>query len=77
EDLTGKHGFEIGGEVYKRPVKNDLDEYFQPWIQRKGIYLMKSLPADELFYSEKLVAYMEREFALLQPLYHFFVDICE
>jgi len=75
--LVDKNGFEIGGEEYKRPLKSDLDEYFQPWIQRKGIYLFKSLPISDVLYSEKLIQHMEKEYALLQPLYEFFVDVCD
>jgi uncharacterized protein (TIGR02453 family) len=76
-ELTDKHNFTIGGEEYKRPVKNELDAYFQPWIQRKGIYLTKYIPINEIFYSDKLISYMEQEFALLQPLYDFFVNVCD
>jgi uncharacterized protein (TIGR02453 family) len=76
--LLEKHGFQIEGEEYKRPLPNPLDAYFQPWIQRKGIWVTHPIPADNvLLLSENLVAHMEKEFALLQPLYDFFVDICE
>ena len=75
--LVEEHGFIIEGEEYKRPVKSDLDAWFQPWIQRKGIWLVKSIPVGGVLFSEELVAYLEKEFALLQPLYDFFVDICE
>jgi uncharacterized protein (TIGR02453 family) len=75
--LIEKHLFEIGGEEYKRPLKNELDEYFQPWIQRKGIFLTKHIPVSELLFSDHLVRYMEKEFALLQPLYDFFIDVCD
>jgi uncharacterized protein (TIGR02453 family) len=77
EGLVEKHDFQIGGEEYKRPLKNELDAYFQPWIQRRGIYLNKSMPVNDGMFSENLVRYMEKEFALLQPLYDFFVDVCE
>ena len=75
--LVEKQGFVIEGEEYKRPIKSDLDAYFQPWIQRKGIWLIKNIPVGETLFSEKLLAYLEKEFALLQALYDFFVDICE
>jgi uncharacterized protein (TIGR02453 family) len=77
ENLIGKCGFEIGGEEYKRPFKNDLPDYFQPWIQRKGIYLHKQMPVGEIFYSSEFVQCMEKEFAVLSPLYKFFVDVCD
>jgi uncharacterized protein (TIGR02453 family) len=75
--LLDKHHFVLGGEEYKRPLNNDLPDYFQPWIQRKGIYLFKNLPISEAFFSEAFVARMETEFSLLHPLYDFFVDVCE
>ncbi|MDR1683368.1 MAG: DUF2461 domain-containing protein, partial [Candidatus Symbiothrix sp.] len=75
--LHEKHGFRIGGEEYKRPMKNGLDEYFQPWIQRKGIYLFKQIAVEEKFFSLELVSFLEKEFSLLQPLYNFFVEVCD
>jgi uncharacterized protein (TIGR02453 family) len=75
--LVEEQGFTIEGEAYKRSLPSKLDDYFQPWIQRKGIYLVKSIPAGEILFSENLAAYFEKEFALLHPLYDFFVDICE
>ena len=78
EGLTNLYNFSIEGEEYKRPVKSSLDTYFQPWIQRKGIWLVKHLPVNSaLLFSEELVSYIENEFACLKPLYEFFVDVCE
>jgi uncharacterized protein (TIGR02453 family) len=78
DGLVERQGFRIEGEAYKRPIKNDLGAYFQPWIQRKGIWISKHIPANnDVLLSDRLPAYMETEFALLQPLYDFFVDVCE
>lgn len=78
EGLVEKNGFRIEGECYKRPIVNSLDEYFQPWIQRKGLWVTKHIPlGNKNLYSSDLVVHMEREFGRLQPLYAFFVDICE
>ncbi|GHU72303.1 hypothetical protein FACS189413_15190 [Bacteroidia bacterium] len=77
QHLVEKYHFQLGGEEYKRPMKNNLDEYFQPWIQRKGIYLYKQVSRNELLLSEKLIPYMEKEFGLLQPLYEFFAEVCD
>ena len=76
-NLLDNHGFKIGGEEYKRPIKTDLSEYFQPWIQRKGIYLQKHLSDNQVFYSPDFVQYMEKEFAPLHPFYDFLVDVCD
>lgn len=77
EGLREEKGFTLGGEAYKRPVKSDLPDYFQPWIQRKGIYLMKSLPPGERFFSSAFVTLLEEEYSPLHPLYNFFADICD
>jgi uncharacterized protein (TIGR02453 family) len=76
--VVGLEGFRIEGETYKRPLVNRLDEFFQPWIQRKGIWLTNHIPVgDDVLLSKDLVPYVEKQFALLRPLYDFFVDICE
>ena len=75
--LLEKKGFQLGGEAYKRPLKNDLPEKLQPWIQKKGVYLYKQLPVSEMLFSSRLIEFMEKEFSNLHPLYDFFVDICD
>jgi len=77
KDLINKQGFIIGGDLYKRPIPNELPEYFQTWVQRKSIYLYKDLPLGEEMFNENFIAYMDREYTLLQPLYEYFADICE
>jgi uncharacterized protein (TIGR02453 family) len=76
-DLIGKHGFTQGGEEYKRPLPNELPEYFQTWIQRKSIYLYKNHPIGQELFSEDFVQLMAKELTLLQPLYNLFADICD
>jgi uncharacterized protein (TIGR02453 family) len=78
EGLVETDGFRIEGEGYKRPLANELDDYFQPWIQRKGLWVTKHIPVnDAVLCSDRLVGRMEQEFGRLQPLYEFFVDICD
>jgi len=76
EDLIANHRFVIGGDEYKRPVTNSLPDYFQPWIQRKSIYLYKTCPLGKELFDEGFAQHLAKEFILLQPLYNFFVDIC-
>ncbi|MDR1738040.1 MAG: DUF2461 domain-containing protein [Candidatus Symbiothrix sp.] len=76
-DLPTRHGFQLGGESYQRPLKNDLDNWFQTWIQRRGIYLYKHRQLNDRMYSTALLSDLEKEFALLQPLYDFFVEVCD
>jgi hypothetical protein len=77
EDLIGKHAFLLGGEEYKRPVANNLPEYFQPWVQRKSIYLHKSHPVGEELFNENFAQVMADEFTLMQAFYDFLVDVCD
>lgn len=70
-------GFEIGGDEYKRPVSNDLPEYFQPWIQRKGVYVSKNKATVDDLFSEKLVEQIADEFKALEWLYNFMKEAAE
>jgi len=76
EDLIGKHRFVLGGEEYKRPLSNSLPDYFQTWIQRKSIYLYKMCPIGKELFDEGFAGHLSKEFALLQPLYNFLVEVC-
>lgn len=77
EELIGKHGFTIGGEEYKRPVNNDLPEYFQQWVQRKSIYLHKQFPIGEELFTAGFAQFLADEYTLLHALYDYLVDVCE
>jgi uncharacterized protein (TIGR02453 family) len=77
KNLIGKHGYILGGDLYKRPLPNDLPEYFQQWIQRKSIYLYKDLPIGDELFTAGFAEIIAKEFMLLKPLYEYFVDICE
>ncbi|MDR1762586.1 MAG: DUF2461 domain-containing protein [Dysgonamonadaceae bacterium] len=77
EDLIGKHGFEIGGDLYKRRTPSELPEYFQQWIQRKSVYLLKNRPLGKELHDEGFIEVMASEYLLLKPLYDLFADICE
>jgi uncharacterized protein (TIGR02453 family) len=78
KNLIGKeHGFEVAGEKYKRPVANDLPEYFQTWIQRKSIYLHKQQPVGKELFDAGFATLIAGELLLMQPFYEFLVDVCE
>lgn len=64
-------GYTINGEMYKRPISNELDEYFQPWIQRKGVWVEKKLSIDEKLYSKQFIEYIRADFEALAWLYNF------
>ena len=77
KDLLTKHHFEIGGDDYKRPLNNSLPDYFQPWIQRKSIYLFKTCPIGKELFDEGFVKHLSDEYCLLHPLYDFLRDVCD
>ena len=76
EDLIVKHRFVLGGEEYKRPLINSLPDYFQTWFQRKSIHLYKICPIGKELFDEGFAQHLFKEFALLQPLYNFLLDVC-
>lgn len=70
-----KRGFDICGEEYKRPISNDLSEYFQPWIQRKGIWVAKTMPIGDEVYSSEFVKIIADDFISLSWLYNFMKEV--
>ncbi len=76
-DLTGKSGFILEGEQYKRPLKNSLPEYFQPWMQRKSVYIYKKCPVGNELFNSGFADFLSSEFTSTKPLYDFLADVCE
>ncbi len=74
KDLTGKRNFEVQGELYKRPLQNNLDNYFQPWLQRKSVWLMKSCPIGKEVFDERILLQLTDDFSAMKNLYAFFLD---
>ena len=70
-------GYVVMGEEYKRPIANDLPEYFQPWIQRKGIWVEKARPIGEELFSARFVEMIKEDFEALEWLYNFMKEATE
>lgn len=71
-------GFSVEGEAYKKPVPNALPDFFQPWMHRKAVYVMKKLPvSDERIYSDALAHLLADDFTHLADLYHLMVEVRE
>lgn len=71
-------GFEVGGEVYKRPIPNTLPNFYQPWIQRKSVYVIKRFPLqDERIYSAAIGLQLMDDFSQIAGLYHFIKEIVQ
>lgn len=67
-------GFEVKGEEYKRPIANELSDYFQPWIQRKGVFVIKECPIGEEVFTEEFQKIIQEDFLALEWLYNFFKE---
>ncbi|MCE5179838.1 MAG: DUF2461 domain-containing protein [Porphyromonadaceae bacterium] len=75
-EKTLNAGFEVAGEPYKRPIPNSLPDFYQPWIQRKSIYVIKTIPlSDQRLYSEAIALLLMDDFAQIADLYHFMKEI--
>jgi uncharacterized protein (TIGR02453 family) len=71
-------GFEVGGEMYKRPLANDLSQFYQPWMQRKNVYVFKSLPlTDERLFDETIAFRLMEDFTQIAGLYRFMVEVVQ
>lgn len=66
--------FLIGGELYKRPIENNLSDYFQPWIQRKSIYVYKESEIGDEVFSGKFVDLIRDDYESLKWFYDFLKD---
>lgn len=70
-------GFSIGGEEYKRKIASDLPDYFQPWIQRKGVWVEKTLPVGKEMYSAGFADKIREDFEALKWLYDFMKEVSQ
>lgn len=72
-----ERGFDIGGDEYKRPLSNNLGDYFQQWIQRKGIFVITKRKIGKELYSAKLADQIKDDFIALEWLYNFLKECTE
>lgn len=70
-------GYTVNGEEYKRPIPNELPEYFQQWFQRKGIWVEKVKPTGEELYSGSFADLIIEDFKALEWLYNFMKEATE
>lgn len=65
-------GFKVEGELYKRPLQNELDEYFQQWVQRKTVFVIKTEPISDVVFTPQFAEQIREDFQALEWLYNFF-----
>ena len=65
--------FKLFGEDYKRPLPNQLSEEFQPWYQKKNLYVSSIKKIDKLFFSNRLEKEIEDAFLFHAGLYRFLI----
>ncbi len=77
EKVIGR-GFSVEGECYKKPINNSLPDFFQPWMNRKAVYVMKKLPvSDKRIYTQELASLLADDFTHLADLYRLMVEVRE
>ena len=77
KEVIGR-GFSVEGESYKKPVNSSLPGFFQFWMNRKAVYVMKTLPvSDERIYSDALALLLADDFTHLAGLYRLMVEARE
>lgn len=72
-----KCGFVVEGELYKRPLPNNLPPDLQTWANRKSVYVMKTLPHDETLFSPALLQQLSDDFTALKNLYGMMAEAAE
>ncbi|MDR0823621.1 MAG: DUF2461 domain-containing protein [Prevotella sp.] len=70
-------GYVVSGEEYKRPVSNDLPEYFQTWIQRKGVWVGKTKPIGDELFSADFANLVKEDFVAMEWLYNFMKEVAQ
>jgi len=64
----------IFGEDYKKKIPNELPERFQPWFQKRNIYVSRSRPTDDVFFSDRIKSIMVDVFTLTADIYNFMME---
>ncbi len=77
QEIVLDRGYSVGGEEYKRPIANDLPEYFQPWVQRKGIWVGKTSPIGKELFSADFAEIIRKDFEALEWLYNFMKEAAD
>lgn len=74
DSFNSRHDIEAFGEEYKKKMASYLPEKFQPWMQKKTLYISRTRPIDELFYSEDIIPLTADIFNFSAKLYGFFIN---
>jgi uncharacterized protein (TIGR02453 family) len=70
----GQDAFTMEGIQYKRIINKELPEDLNDWYQRKELYFVCNR-MDDLVYKPELIDVMYNDFKLIEPIYHFLMDL--
>jgi uncharacterized protein (TIGR02453 family) len=71
QETVLNRGYVVEGEEYKRPIPNELPDYFQQWIHRKGVWVSKTRPVGDELFSAGFAGIMKEDFTAMEWLYNF------
>jgi len=66
-------GFGLGGEMYKKPLRDDLSADVANWYQRKSVYVLCDRPIIEDVFNRKIFFEVEKVFGDMALLYKLFL----
>jgi uncharacterized protein (TIGR02453 family) len=69
--------FAAGGESYKRPPKEHVDEKIMKWYMMKNIFFYFESPINKRLFSNELSGFVYEGYRTLAPLYKYFWRIKE
>ncbi len=70
-----KSMYTVGGDNYKKILKDTIPPDLQPWYQKKTFYIIKNCEIDDIIYSNNLCDILSNDFKLLKPLYKYMMQI--
>ena len=68
---SAQSAFALEGETYKRTISNQLPAEFQPWYQKRNLYVTSNRTVDDVLFQRSLVNMLADGYATLAPLYRY------
>ncbi len=74
DQYNTQHRFILKGEEYKKRIPNEFPTEFQPWFQKRNLYMVCEKHIDNIFYSAELENDICKGFDLNAQLYNFLIQ---